>query len=151
MSQPFIITQILRYFKNDMDLFTALEFGTLITLSVLISQSVFTPVFINHYMVGLKTRLACQGLMYKKLLRYKFCGKENESTGRIINLMTNDVSRFEKLVILLPYLFIAPVQALFIVFVLAELVDVHFLTGLGVLILFIPCQYVVSKLLDRLK
>lgn len=146
-----MIAELIRYFQGEIDLLTALEYGILLCLGLVVISLLHNPVFLSNIMMGLKCRLACSGLIYKKVFKYDFCGKENIASGRIMNLIATDVTRLERLVVFLPYLIIAPLQAVFVVIVLGELVDIYFLTGLCVLATFVLMQYIVSKLISHLK
>lgn len=99
----------------------------------------------------MKVRIAFSGLIYKKVFNFNMSGKENEAPGRIMNLITNDVTKFENLFMLLPYIIIAPLQTIFFVVALAKVVHEHFLIGLIVMILFIPMQYAISNLINKFK
>ncbi len=151
MSQPFIISALLQYFQGEADLSHALEYGALLCLGVIINATIHHPLFLANNLIGLKLRLACSGLIYKKIFKYNFCGKENEASGRIMNLITNDCGRLELVTLFLGYLIIGPLEALFVIYVLVQIVDVHFLTGLGVMCVFVPSQSIVSKMIDHMR
>ena len=67
MSQPFIISALLQYFQGDADLIHALEYATLLCLGVIINTTVHHPLFLANNLIGLKLRLSCSGLIYKKV------------------------------------------------------------------------------------
>ena len=146
-----MIAEFIRYFQGEIDLLTALEYGILLCLGMIVISILHNPAFLANIMMGLKCRVACSGLIYKKIFTYDFCTKENIASGRIMNLIATDVTRFERLIVFLPYLIIAPTQAVFVIIILCELVDVYFLTGFCVLASFVLMQYVVSKLISHLK
>jgi len=63
------------------------------------------------------------------------------STGQIVNLMSNDVGRFDSTAIYLHYLFIGPLQAIVVVVILYfYVIGPSCLAGLVILILFVPFQ-----------
>lgn len=123
----------------------------LLFIGIAITATLATPLVLGNSFMGMKIRIAFSGLIYKKVFKFDMSGKENESSGRIMNLITNDVTKFEYLFMLLSFLAIAPIQALFFVFAFARLVHVHFLVGLCAMILAVPIQYVISKLINRFK
>ncbi len=179
MAQPFLISLILQYFQGDqtlnIDLTLALEYGTLLCLCVFINATIHHPAFLCNNLIGLKLRLSCSGLIYKKIFKYNFCGKESEVSGRVMNLISNDCNqsfltknlcfnlfnlrnlfilkggRLELVTLFISYLVIGPLQAIFVIAVLIKVVDKHFLTGLGVMCIFVPSQSIISKLIDHLR
>lgn len=70
MSQPFIISSMVGYFKGDIDLITAIEYGLLLVLGVFINTIVHHPMFLCNNIIGLKLRLSCSGLIYKKVILF---------------------------------------------------------------------------------
>ena len=85
------------------------------------------------------------------MLKYNFCGKDNEASGRVMNLIANDVGRLELVTLFLGYLVIGPLEGIFVIFILVRIVDVHFLTGLVILCILVPSQSFISKIIDHLR
>jgi ATP-binding cassette subfamily C (CFTR/MRP) protein 4 len=72
-----------------------------------------------------------------------------ESNGKIINLLSNDASRIEFGFLFVPYLIISPLQAIAIIFLLVEMVDLSMLSGILLFLTVIPLQSLVAKILNR--
>ena len=68
MSQPFVISGMLGYFKGDTDLTTAIEYGIILCLGVFVNTIVHHPMFLCNNIIGVKLRLSCSGLIYKKVI-----------------------------------------------------------------------------------
>ena len=66
--QPLFIRQMMTYFDGTGDLNTALIYGGLICLGGTINAVVHHPYFLEISKLGIKMRLACSGLIYKKVL-----------------------------------------------------------------------------------
>lgn len=63
------------------------------------------------------------------------------STGQIVNLMSNDVGRFDSSAIYLHYLYIGPIQAVIVAVVLYfYVIGPSCLAGMAILIFFAPFQ-----------
>lgn len=60
--------------------------------------------------------------------------------GQMVNIMSNDVNRFDFSVIFLHYLWIGPVQMLITAGILYSVIGPSCLAGLAILILFVPLQ-----------
>ncbi len=71
--------------------------------------------------------------------------------GKIINLVTNDGARLESIVFFLPYILIAPIQAIIVVYILILKIDKSFLSGLFLLSLLIPVQTVFAKVYSHFR
>ncbi len=73
MGQPFIISAILGYFKDEIDLITALLYALLLTIGICINTLTHHPLFLTNNLIGMKMRLACSGLIYKKVsIQFEF-------------------------------------------------------------------------------
>ena len=114
--------------------------------------------------VGMRMRIACSSVMYRKVKHsitwkfvfIKYCylkchylqilrlskSSQNVTTpGQIINLMSNDVARFEQLFITLHYIWILPIQGALITFMIWESVGIASLAGVFLIsIQTIPLQ-----------
>jgi len=63
------------------------------------------------------------------------------STGQIVNLMSNDIARFDSSAIYLHYLYIGPLQAIIVTLILYfYVIGPSCLAGMAILILFAPFQ-----------
>lgn len=71
--------------------------------------------------------------------------------GKMINLVTNDGARLESIVFFLPYIVIAPIQAIVIVNILIAKIDKSFLSGLFLLLVLIPVQTILAKVYSHFR
>jgi ATP-binding cassette subfamily C (CFTR/MRP) protein 4 len=148
---PIFINRILKYFDGQADLKWALMNGFFMSICVTINCILHHPYFLNIYKLGFKMRIACSGLIYKKVSKLKLCGIDAESNGQIINMLANDLSRIEFLLMFMPYLFIGPFEAGVVIFLLVKQVDVSVLSGLIIMAIAIPLQALLGKLYDRVR
>lgn len=142
--QPFLIFRILLFFdqnsleenKTDVYIYAIL----LIILSAL-------SVSISHYFslqaaqVGMKMRIACSSLIYRKALKLNQKAFVKTSTGQIVNLLSNDVGRLEN-TIHLNHLFMAPIETLVVMVLIYFSVGWYGLIGALCLIasMFLTCK-----------
>jgi hypothetical protein len=68
-----------------------------------------------------------------------------------MSLLATDAARLENFFIFLPYFLISPIQSIFIIYIMIEKVDKSFLSGLFLLLLFIPIQSILGKVYDFIK
>lgn len=55
--------------------------------------------------LGIKIRNACSALIYRKILKLDKSNNYLTSVGQTLNLLSNDVKRFDNAFLYLPYLF----------------------------------------------
>ncbi|OXU18992.1 hypothetical protein TSAR_009975, partial [Trichomalopsis sarcophagae] len=102
---------------------------------------IFTQTFtFNHAFVGLshlgmKARLACTSLMYKKIMRLSCHSTIGNTSGNIMNLMSNDVSKFEYWSFFIPFLVIVPLEVLVTTYILWWFIGYAAFVGVGLMIL----------------
>lgn len=76
------------------------------------------PFFFQSYHIGMKCRIAACYMIYKKALRLSQSAMAETTIGQMVNLLSNDVNRFDQVVQFFPYTIIAPLQAIIIVAIL---------------------------------
>lgn len=70
--------------------------------------------------LGMKIRVAICSLIYRKTLRLSKSAFGDTTTGQIVNLISNDVARFEQCVQSLHYLWVGPLQTLIITYLMYQ-------------------------------
>ncbi|XP_022166672.1 probable multidrug resistance-associated protein lethal(2)03659 [Myzus persicae] len=110
-------------------------------IAVLLMRSILYNGFdmrISH--IAMKIRIATCNIIYKKSLRLKSNSNEQASTGQIINLMSNDVNRFDISLLYVPFLWIGPLETIVVTYFLWQEVGVSAVLGVATLLIFIPLQ-----------
>lgn len=90
--------------------------------------------------LGLKMRIACCTLLYRKMLRLTKTALNQTTTGELVNLFSNDVNRFDTAVFQLHNLWLCPLEAVVILYLLYLHVGVTASVGVIFLTIFIPLQ-----------
>ncbi|EZA56728.1 Multidrug resistance-associated protein [Ooceraea biroi] len=100
--------------------------------------------------VGMRMRIASSSLMYRKMLRLS---KSSTTTpGQIINLLSNDMSKFDQVFLLLHYIWIMPIQGALIAFLIWRSVGIASLAGIFLItIQTIPVQGYISRWTSKLR
>ncbi|XP_052903481.1 ATP-binding cassette sub-family C member 4-like [Anopheles moucheti] len=151
IGQPFLLGQLILYFDSlrpetaaAVDDESATSLGAAYGYAVGIVMTVFAPLAIFHcyqlylLQVGMKIRIGCCAMIYRKIL--KLSNTTDGLSGTVINLMANDVSRFDYAVIFFHDLWKGPVELVIVaVFVYREIGPAGMI-GIGFLLLFIPIQ-----------
>lgn len=142
--QPFCLGGVISYFAQTEDetitLNDAYFYASGIVLSttfILITQNPFQFYIAN---TAYKLRVGCSGLMYQKSLRLTKLSAEDGQNGKIINLLSNDLAKFEWM---LPYFhesWKGPLQSIvFLVLIYVE-IGISGVVGVIFLLAFIPFQ-----------
>ncbi|XP_072240527.1 ATP-binding cassette sub-family C member 4-like isoform X2 [Leuresthes tenuis] len=96
--------------------------------------------------IGMKIRVAMCHMIYRKALRLSSESMGRTTTGQIVNLLSNDVNRFDEITLNLHYLWVGPLQAAVIVVFLWHEIGPTCLTGVAALALMMPIQTWFGKL-----
>ncbi|XP_012146800.2 ATP-binding cassette subfamily C member 4 [Megachile rotundata] len=152
--QPYVLGLLIWHF-DPRAVSTASEAYIYATAVVLMT---FCGAFIIHHSnlglmeVGMRVRIACSSLMYRKILRLSKSSTNITTPGQIINLLSNDVGRFEQLFITLHFIWILPIQGALIAFMIWKNVGIAALAGVVLIsIQTIPLQGYMGKWISKLR
>lgn len=105
----------------------------------------------NSTYLGMKCRLACIYLIYRKALKISLSTLETTTSGQIMTLITNDVNMFDSAFYYLQYIYIAPIQTV-VVFTLLTAFYLGFYSsifGILIVIIYLGIQYYLGKLFGQ--
>ncbi|XP_076758535.1 ATP-binding cassette subfamily C member 4 isoform X2 [Xylocopa sonorina] len=125
--------------------------------SVVILLSIMGALVLHHsnlglMAVGMRMRVACSSLIYRKILRLSKSSTNITTPGQIINLLSNDVARFEQLFVSLHYIWILPIQVALITFMIWQKVGIAAFAGVFLIsIQTIPLQGYMGKWISKLR
>uniref|UniRef100_A0A8C4HMG6 Multidrug resistance-associated protein 4 n=1 Tax=Dicentrarchus labrax TaxID=13489 RepID=A0A8C4HMG6_DICLA len=144
--QPVVLGQMIRYFENyDPNNMKALHqsLGYAAGLSLCtIGLALLHHLYFYHVQrAGMKIRVA----MY--LCSISAMGKT--TTGQIVNLLSNDVNKFDDVTIFLHFLWVGPLQAAAVVGLLWLEIGPSCLAGMVVLMFLMPVQTILNVLFSR--
>jgi ATP-binding cassette, subfamily C (CFTR/MRP), member 4 len=145
IAQPILTSELLKYFNGEIDFNLAIIYGSSISLSVFIIWLVHHPYSINCQRYGMRLRIACSGLVYRKTLRLTTSTLDSKMSGRMLNLLSNDAARLDQVLLYLPYFIIGPLQVVTVIYLLVKIIDFTFLAGFVIFLMFMPAQAVMAK------
>jgi ATP-binding cassette subfamily C (CFTR/MRP) protein 4 len=67
------------------------------------------------------------------------------TVGEAVNLLSNDVSRFDVLLMFLAYIWIGPVEMVMIVYLMWQQIGIATLTGVASVVLLLPLQGICNR------
>ncbi|KAB0372647.1 hypothetical protein FD755_015400, partial [Muntiacus reevesi] len=107
--------------------------------------------FYHIQRVGMRLRVAMCHMIYHKALRLSSSAMGKTTTGQIVNLLSNDVSRFDQVATFLHYLWVGPLQAIVVTALLWMEIGMSCLAGMAVLIILLLLQSCIGKLFSSLR
>lgn len=107
--------------------------------------------FFNSWRIGMETRAAAIGIIYRETLRMSSQALSSVSTGHVVNLASNDVERFVESSIFLHYLWISPLALAAVVYFLWQEIGVASLAGTGLLVFIVPLNVMLGRLFSRFR
>ena len=151
---PFFVARVASYFDPsvEMDLHTALTWS--VGLALLLSARTMFRSYVYYRInrFGSTLRLGVSGLIYRKACRITQREISKRSIGLIVNLITNDAQRLEEQIDCISvFMNIWVATGLYFVLMYYELGLYVALAALATLLLFVPIQINLSKLVVFLR
>uniref|UniRef100_A0A671PYG4 Multidrug resistance-associated protein 4 n=1 Tax=Sinocyclocheilus anshuiensis TaxID=1608454 RepID=A0A671PYG4_9TELE len=152
--QPVFLGKLIQYFeRNEPDnmaaLYEAYGYAAGVSLSTLGLALLHHLYFYHVQRAGMKIRIAMCHMIYRKALCLSATAMGQTTTGQIVNLLSNDVSKFDEVTIFLHFLWVGPLQAAAVIGLLWQEIGVSCLAGMAVLIFLMPLQTMFGKLFSK--
>ncbi|XP_013195380.2 ATP-binding cassette sub-family C member 4 isoform X2 [Amyelois transitella] len=116
----------------------------------------WTGSFFNHHgalycqQFGMKLRIATSSLMFRKIMRMNNASLGETAAGKVVNLLSNDLQRFDLAFLFLHYVWIIPIQLAAVCWLGYMQAGYAALIGLAALIIIaLPIQAFLSRIIGR--
>ncbi|XP_032258644.1 multidrug resistance-associated protein 4 isoform X2 [Phoca vitulina] len=154
--QPIFLGKIINYFENhdptnSVALHEAYAYATVLTTCTLILAILHHLYFYHVQCAGMRLRVAMCHMIYRKALRLSNVAMGKTTTGQIVNLLSNDVNKFDQVTIFLHFLWAGPLQAIAVTALLWMEIGISCLAGIAVLIILLPLQSCLGKLFSSFR
>ncbi|XP_021561645.1 multidrug resistance-associated protein 4, partial [Carlito syrichta] len=154
--QPIFLGKIINYFEDydptdSAALYTAYAYATVLTFCTLILAILHHLYFYHVQCAGMRLRVAMCHMIYRKALRLSNMAMGKTTTGQIVNLLSNDVNKFDQVTVFLHFLWAGPLQAIAVTALLWMEIGISCLAGMVVLIILLPLQSCIGKLFSSLR
>ncbi|XP_076312434.1 ATP-binding cassette sub-family C member 4-like isoform X1 [Tachypleus tridentatus] len=151
--QPVMLGWVVRYFSDPTAITKEEMYLSAGGVCIMAAFYIFFhhPYFFAVQRTGMRLRIASCSLVYKKALKLSRASLGKTTIGQMVNLLSNDVNRFDQSVIFLPYLVVGPLQTVVIIAVLWQHLGPASFAGLSVLLLYIPFQGTMGRLFSKLR
>ncbi|KAM9049659.1 ATP-binding cassette sub-family C member 4 isoform 2-T2 [Megaptera novaeangliae] len=154
--QPIILGKIIGYFENynptdSAALYEAYGYAGVLSACTLVLAILHHLYFYHVQCAGMRLRVAMCHMIHRKALRLSNLAMGKTTTGQIVNLLSNDVNRFDQVTIFLHFLWAGPLQAIIVTILLWMEIGISCLAGMAVLIILLPLQSCIGKLFSSLR
>ncbi|XP_067128842.1 ATP-binding cassette sub-family C member 4-like [Centruroides vittatus] len=127
----------------------------LIVSGLFVMTTIYSIIYnINYYITdvyGMKLKIAFCTVIYRKAVRLSPSSLEKANIGRTVNLLANDVSKFQNKIFCIPYLFTNPFCIVTVIATLWQYYGWTILVGFVPVFTFIPIQIALSKLYSKFR
>ncbi|XP_067128893.1 ATP-binding cassette sub-family C member 4-like [Centruroides vittatus] len=107
--------------------------------------------FIMSELIGMKLKIAFCTIIYRKAMRLSPSSLEKSNVGQMVNLIANDVSKFQNNIHGIPYLFTNLFLIVTTIAILWQYYGWTILVGFLAIFIYIPIQFALSKLYSKLR
>ncbi|XP_058795497.1 ATP-binding cassette subfamily C member 4-like isoform X2 [Phymastichus coffea] len=152
--QPFILGLLIQYFKQDSDVTKEHAYGyaSILVLLTFVHSLLKHHIDLGTLEIGMRLRIACSSLIYRKVLRLSNASVTTTTGGQVINLLSNDVVRFDPLFMYLHYVWITPIAGAVITYLIWCNAKVAALVGVLLMTLeTVPVQVYAGKIASKLR
>ncbi|KAI2473984.1 ATP binding cassette (ABC) transporter subfamily C member [Diabrotica virgifera virgifera] len=146
--QPLLLKRLLTYYSpqgEPVSIEEAYYYATGIVLCSLLSVLLVHPYMLGVIHIGMKMRIACCSLIYRKALRLSKTALGETTAGQIVNLLSNDVNRFDLAVIFAHQLWLAPLETVICTYFMYLEIGVSAIIGVAILAASVPLQIYLGK------
>ncbi|OCT92610.1 hypothetical protein XELAEV_18015666mg [Xenopus laevis] len=154
--QPIFLGNVVVYFErnyvNDSEALTNAYINAAALSVCTLMLAVVHHIYFYHLLrAGMKLRVAMCHMIYRKALRLSNTAMGKTTTGQIVNLLSNDVNKFDQVTIFLHFLWAGPLQAIAVTVLLWMEIGPSCLAGMAVLIILMPLQLCLGKFFTSLR
>ncbi|XP_043284650.1 probable multidrug resistance-associated protein lethal(2)03659 [Venturia canescens] len=144
--QPLFLGRLLQFYSGENPSATdAYLFAGGVIMCSAINIFVIHPYMMAILHMGMKMRVACCTLIYRKALKLSKTALGETTIGQAVNLLSNDVNRFDVAIIFLHYLWIGPLETIVVTYFMYQQVGLAAVIGVASLLMFIPLQAFLGK------
>nr|AKC34056.1 ABCC3 protein [Spodoptera litura] len=117
-ASPLLFSQLLRYWSADSPVDR--EATMYYAISMILAN--WASAFMNHHGVlfcqqfGMKLRCAVGSLMFRKIMRMSNGSLGDTAAGKVVNILSNDLQRFDLSMMFLHYVWIIPLQVAAVIY-----------------------------------
>ncbi|XP_037911371.1 probable multidrug resistance-associated protein lethal(2)03659 [Hermetia illucens] len=146
--QVFSLGELISYFTpgqtsitNDM----AWMYAVGIVVPIILKVIVLNPYMLHSYIIGIRMRLGCAGLIYRKILGISKSSLNDGMSGQAINILSNDLTIFDMCMTYVCEVFRGPLEAILFGYLMYLEIGISSIIGVGFMLLFLPAQALAAR------
>ena len=144
--QSWFMGQLISYFNDES---TSTLMAWIYVSGIVLTTACYNITHHQYFfllqMLGMRLRVSLSSLIYRKALKLSYQSLSQYTMGKVINLQTNDVGKFDLSLIFSQHLWVAPIQFLIVLYLTWQLVGNITLVGSAVVIVFMLLQPWLTK------
>lgn len=141
--QTLALGELIEYFTIDTNaksIEDAYLYASIIAVTCLINVLITHNYFLNLQHIGMKMRVACCTMIYRKSLKLSQTALAQTTVAHMVNLMSNDVNRFDDFILHLDTIWLSPLILGAVFYVIFTYVGPTGCAGFSVYLLYVPLQ-----------
>lgn len=153
--QPLCLQALIKLFNSDTKRSES-TIDNMIIYGSLVCILTFFGAFLQHHsvagsnLVGMRIRVAVSSMVYRKILRLSQRALHQTAAGQVVNLLSNDVQRFDLVAQFIHFFWITPIQVAIISYLMYNIVGISSLSGIGfIIITTVPFQSYLGKITSK--
>lgn len=135
-----LVTYFAQTDSNDITRSHAYWYATGIVLSTAFMVATYHPFVLFLFKLSAKLRVSCAGLIYQKVLRLSKSSAEEGQNGKIVNLISTDLAKFEEGCTYFHDVYKGPIETFVFFVVIYMEIGVAAFAGMAFMICFVPLQ-----------
>jgi len=151
--QPQLLRLLIGYVedKDNPDVWRGYVYSISMFVVALVQSLALQQYFQVCFTLGLQVRTAVLGMVYSKALLLNNNSRKESTAGEMVNLMSVDAQRLMDLLTYVNILWSGPLQIIISLYFLHNTMGVSILAGLGVMLLLIPSNILISRVARKLQ
>ncbi|KAK5646881.1 hypothetical protein RI129_005345 [Pyrocoelia pectoralis] len=152
--QPLMLGELISYYTPGQTSITKSEaycFAAGVVACSLVQVFIVSLSALAYSQIGMKMRIATCSLIYRKTLKLRKSTLREMTVGHVVNLLSNDVSRFDFVMAISHFLWVGPLQTVIVIYFVYQEAGVSAIIGVVVLLLFLPLQFIMAKVIAKLR
>ncbi|KAJ6223803.1 hypothetical protein RDWZM_002348 [Blomia tropicalis] len=148
IAQSLFLGQVILYFSNNErnDYQTTCFYAAGICLTTILNISLSHPAYVYMAQLGMRARIVCCTLLYRKSLRLSRSSMNQTAVGQIVNMMSNDTFAYFS-----SFLITGPIQTIIIIYIIWSYLGASCISGLIIMFIFVPFQSIMGKLFSYIR
>lgn len=124
---PIFLSRIIIFYSNQNEdsLGVVAGYSVGIIFSILLNVIILHAFNVSNMNLGFMMKTGVSSLIYRKCLRLSKTYIGKISTGKIVNMMSTDVAKFEAVVLWMHYLWVGPIQTILVTYLMYEEVSIN--------------------------